>query len=175
MKTRLMRCRGRETSLIVQHRTHLSDDFSGGKVPFYSEQRGQAELAIHRAADLAGHTNGGAFPGAACRLRLVAGLAAVAGLSAVAFRHPDGFHALPVAHRPPGSAPFRRWRQTSFRSWAARRKFPSRARLRRKSCGQSRNLLEQFQLSDGKAPSKSWRARYEGCPNSSTSAASSGS
>ncbi len=67
------------------------------RLRFDSEQRGQAELAIHRAAHLAGHTNGCSFPGAACRFCLVAGLAAVARFAPISFRHPDGFHALSIA------------------------------------------------------------------------------
>src|SRR4029077_18844458 len=74
-------------ALIIEHRTNLSRDLSGGEVALYSEQRGQAELAIHRAAHLAGHTYSCSFPGATCRFCLVASLAAVSRFPPISFRH----------------------------------------------------------------------------------------
>src|ERR1700690_4562489 len=81
--------KGWRNVLIVKNRTHLSHNLPRAKVPFYSQERGQTEFTVHRATHLAGDTYGCAFPGATCRFGLVAGLAAVACLSPISFRHPD--------------------------------------------------------------------------------------
>ena len=57
-------------AVFARHQQHLADDFTGGEAALQAKQRGHAELAIHRAADLAGDADGVAFP----------------------LRHQDGFH-----------------------------------------------------------------------------------
>ena len=60
--------------LIDGHAQHLAGDFPRREVSLQSQQRGEAEPAIHRAADLGGDAHGGSF----------------------AFRHPHGLHRFPV-------------------------------------------------------------------------------
>jgi hypothetical protein len=81
--------------LIIKHGAGLSDNLSGREIPLHSEQRGQAELAVHGATDLARNANGGAVPGSRF-FYFVPSLAAVSGFAIVAFRHPDRFNALTV-------------------------------------------------------------------------------
>ena len=77
---------------VIQHGDDLAHDFSGAQVAFYAQQRGEAELAIHGAAYLAGNADGRAMP------FRVAGFSAVAGLAVIAFGHPDGLNGFSVGH-----------------------------------------------------------------------------
>ena len=44
--------------VFASHQQHLADDFAGGEAALQAHQRGHAELAIHRAAHLAGDADG---------------------------------------------------------------------------------------------------------------------
>src|SRR5277367_5331014 len=82
-------------SLVIQHRTNLSDDLSRGQITLYPEQCGQAKLAIHGTTDLTGNTDRSAVP-AACFFNFISSLAPVSSLAAIAFWHPNRFHTLAV-------------------------------------------------------------------------------
>ena len=88
---------GWRNPLVIEHRANLANDFASAEVTFHAEQRRHAELAIHRAAHLAGNTNRSAGPFCATLLPFITGLAAVAGFPAIALGHPDGLHALVVS------------------------------------------------------------------------------
>ena len=77
---------------MVENCDHLSHNFTCSEVPFHTEQRRQAELAIDCATHLAGNANSGALPlAASLLLDFGSGVAAVTSFAIITFRHPDSF------------------------------------------------------------------------------------
>ena len=72
--TMLSRPPSRLQSVVARHQQHLADDFAGGQVALQAQQRGHAELAVHRTAHLARDADG----------------------VALAFGHQHGLHRAPV-------------------------------------------------------------------------------
>ncbi len=118
-------------AVAVEDGDDLAGDFARGEVALQAKLRGQAELAVDRAADLAGDADGGPtrfhrmssvpvaaagwgsrlptlFANAAERMghagvgRPIRAVASVAGFAVVALGHPDGFHRV---GDPPAQAP----------------------------------------------------------------------
>src|SRR5262249_48198870 len=77
---------------VIQHGAHLPHDLSRSEVALHAQQGGEAELAIHGAAHLAGNAYRGAPPFS------VASFAAVSSLAAIALGHPYSLNRLPVGH-----------------------------------------------------------------------------
>src|ERR1700730_18456513 len=81
--------------MAVKHSRDLAGDLASGQVPLHAQLCRQAELAIHRAADLARDADSGTPP---CLSRFfVCSFAAVPLLAVVAFRHPHGLDDLAVS------------------------------------------------------------------------------
>jgi len=73
--------------LALQHGDHLASDFARGKISLQSQFCGEAELAVHGAAHLAGDADGGSQ---------IAGFPGVPLLGSVTPWHPNGLYCLPV-------------------------------------------------------------------------------
>ena len=96
MKTRFNAVPLRVGLLIAEHCQDLAHNFAGGQVAAQPQQGCHTESAIDGAAHLAGDADSGAMPILLARQLFIAALRAVAGLAAIALRHPDGLHALPI-------------------------------------------------------------------------------
>src|SRR5271166_6287279 len=94
-------------ALVVERGEDLANDFAWGEIALEAEKGRHAELAVDGAADLGGDADGGAartvssfkFRVSSAREsfeRFITGVGAVAGFTAVAFEHPDGFDGLAV-------------------------------------------------------------------------------
>jgi hypothetical protein len=128
--------------LVIEDSADLANYFASAQVPLDSELRGQTELAIHSATDLAGNADGGPAPGTRA-LGLFAGLAAITCFAPISIRHPNGFYALAigethqVTHRTIDRPKF------PFRHGQPNRK-TSLSKATTEILRQSRNLLVRF-------------------------------
>src|SRR5262249_8096767 len=88
--------------MAIEDRDHLPCDLSSGEIALQAEFRGQAELAVDGAADLARHADGcaGWMRLAGDGALFIACIGAVSRFALVTFGHPDGFDGLPSRRRP---------------------------------------------------------------------------